>query len=115
MHCRAVDGLAIRLLNVLDDFNREGLGIEVDFSLPTERVIPIVGKNGLPDRFLRAACPKRSPWRCAQFDTLRLNLVKLAANIVGKKTRIIVTLPASCPRQGPLRLLYHALAPPEPA
>jgi len=28
-----------RLLNVLDDFNREGLGFEVDFSLPAERVI----------------------------------------------------------------------------
>jgi putative transposase len=33
------DGRQFRLLNVLDDFNREGLGIEVDFSLPTERVI----------------------------------------------------------------------------
>lgn len=33
------DGRSFRLLNVLDDFNREGLGIEVDFSLPTERVI----------------------------------------------------------------------------
>ena len=33
------DGRPFRLLNVLDDFNREGLGIEVDFSLPTERVI----------------------------------------------------------------------------
>ncbi len=33
------DGRAFRLLNVLDDFNREGLGIEVDFSLPAERVI----------------------------------------------------------------------------
>ena len=32
-------GRAFRLLNVLDDFNREGLGIEVDFSLPAERVI----------------------------------------------------------------------------
>ncbi len=39
MRCRAVDGRAFRLLNVLDDFNREGLGIEVDFSLPAERVI----------------------------------------------------------------------------
>ncbi|SHF88462.1 putative transposase [Loktanella atrilutea] len=36
---RLEDGRAFRLLNVLDDFNREGLGIEVDFSLPTERVI----------------------------------------------------------------------------
>lgn len=63
---------------------------------------------------LRAACPKRSPWRRAQFDTLRLHIVKLAATIVEKKTRIIVTLPASCPRQGLLRFLFDALAPPGP-
>ena len=36
---RLVDGGAFRLLNVLDDFTHEGLGIEVDFSLPAERVI----------------------------------------------------------------------------
>ena len=36
---RLGDGRAFRLLNVLDDFNREGLGIEGDFSLPAERVI----------------------------------------------------------------------------
>ena len=29
---------SIRLFNVIDDFNRKGLGIEVDFSLPSERV-----------------------------------------------------------------------------
>ena len=39
MHDRLEDGRAIRLFNVIDDFNREGLGIEVDFSLPAERVI----------------------------------------------------------------------------
>ncbi len=33
------DMRAFHMLNVVDDFNREGLGIEVDFSLPTERVI----------------------------------------------------------------------------
>ena len=33
------DGRSIRTLNVLDDFNREGLAIEVDFSLPAERVV----------------------------------------------------------------------------
>jgi len=33
------DGRTIRLLNVIDDFNREGLGIEIDFSLPDERVV----------------------------------------------------------------------------
>ena len=32
------DGRSIRTLNVLDDFNREGLCIEVGFSLPAERV-----------------------------------------------------------------------------
>ena len=38
---RLADGRQFRLLNVLDDFNREGLGIEVDFSLPAERVVRI--------------------------------------------------------------------------
>ena len=33
------DGRSFRLLNVIDDFNREALSIEVDFSLPAERVI----------------------------------------------------------------------------
>ena len=33
------DGRTIRLFNVIDDFNREGLGIEADFSLPAIRVI----------------------------------------------------------------------------
>jgi hypothetical protein len=51
----------------------------------------------------------------ARFDTLRLNLVKLAATIVEKKTRITLTLPASCPQQGRLRLLFDALAPPRSA
>lgn len=33
------DGRSIRALNVLDDFKREGLATEVDFSLPAERVV----------------------------------------------------------------------------
>ena len=39
MHDQLVDGRSIRTLNVIDDFNREALGIEVDFSLPSGRVI----------------------------------------------------------------------------
>ena len=39
MHDQLVDGRSIRLFNVIDDFNREALGIEVDFSLPAPRVI----------------------------------------------------------------------------
>ena len=33
------DGSSLRTFNVIDDYNREGLGIEVDLSLPGERVI----------------------------------------------------------------------------
>lgn len=39
MHDQLNDGRSFRLLNVIDDFNREALGVEVDFSLPSERVI----------------------------------------------------------------------------
>lgn len=39
MHDQLSDGRCIRLFNVIDDFNREGLCIDVDFSLPAERVI----------------------------------------------------------------------------
>lgn len=50
MHDQLVDGRSIRILNVIDDFNRETLGIEIDFSLPSERVIralkQIIGWRG---------------------------------------------------------------------
>lgn len=39
MHDQLADGRSIRLFNVIDDFNREGLCIDVDFSLPSPRVI----------------------------------------------------------------------------
>jgi putative transposase len=43
----------LRLFNVIDDFNREGLGIEVDFSLPFQRAIRsldrIIEWRGKPD------------------------------------------------------------------
>ena len=64
---------------------------------------------------LRAACPKRSLWRRAQFDTLRLYLIRIAATVVEKKTRIIMSLPASCPQQSLIRLLFEGLAPPHSA
>ncbi|MBA5226617.1 MULTISPECIES: IS3 family transposase [Pectobacterium] len=38
MHDPLSDGRSIRLLNIIDDFNREALAIEVDFSLPAARV-----------------------------------------------------------------------------
>jgi putative transposase len=33
------DGRSIRTFNVIDDFNREGLGVDADLSLPSSRVI----------------------------------------------------------------------------
>ena len=36
---RLADDRQFRLLNVLEDFDRDGLGIEVDFSSPAERVV----------------------------------------------------------------------------
>ena len=48
---------------------------------------------------LRALMPKRSSWRVAQFDTLRLRLIKTAARIVEMKTKIKIHLPTSAPDQ----------------
>ena len=39
MHDQLSDGRSVRLFNVIDDFNREGLAMEVDLSLPAERVV----------------------------------------------------------------------------
>ena len=44
---------------------------------------------------LRTLMPKRSSWRVAQFDTLRLRLIKVAARIVEMKTKINIHLPSS--------------------
>src|SRR4051794_26745863 len=52
---------------------------------------------------LRALMPKRSPWRVAQFDTLRLRLIKIAARVVELKTMIRLHLPTACPDQAILR------------
>ena len=44
---------AIRMFNLIDDVNGEALGIEVDFSLPSDRLIralrQIIGWRGKPD------------------------------------------------------------------
>ena len=55
---------------------------------------------------LRVSMPKRSMWRVAQFDTLRLRLIKIAARVVEMKTMIRVHLPTSFPAQN---VLHYAL------
>jgi len=53
MQDNLADGRSFRTFNVLDDYNREGLGIEVDLSLPSGRVIraldQIIEWRGKPD------------------------------------------------------------------
>ena len=48
------DGRRFRTLNVVEDWNREVLGIKVDFSLPATRVIALlttlVSRHGIPAR-----------------------------------------------------------------
>ena len=39
-----VNGRSFRVLNILDDFNRENLAVEVDFSLPALRVIRVLNQ-----------------------------------------------------------------------
>ena len=58
---------------------------------------------------LRVLMPRRSSWRVAQFDTLRLRLIKVAARIVEMKTKIKVHLPTSAPEQAVIRLLLGRL------
>ena len=56
---------------------------------------------------LRSLAPKRSFWRDAQFDTIRINLLKVAARVTEMATRIKVALPSSYPYQDSWLLLAH--------
>ena len=62
MHDSLEGGRNFRLFNVIDDFNREALGIEVDFSLPSERVIrslmQIISWRGKPQVIRRDNGPE---------------------------------------------------------
>jgi hypothetical protein len=54
---------------------------------------------------LRGLAPKTSFWRDAQFDTIRLALVKVAARVTEMVTRIKVALPSCYPHQPSWALL----------
>ncbi len=54
---------------------------------------------------LRAAAPRHSFWKTAEFATLRLRLLKIAARVVEGAARIRVWLPTACPDAAIFRLL----------
>ena len=59
---------------------------------------------------MRAAAPKRSSWKTAEFATLRLRLIKIAARVVEGTARIRVWLPTACPDAEIFRLLAGRFA-----
>ena len=62
---------------------------------------------------LRSFAPRRSFWREAQFDTIRLMLIKVAARVTELATRIKLALPSSYPyRRGFILLASRAARPP---
>jgi hypothetical protein len=62
---------------------------------------------------LRTLAPRRSFWRAAQFDTLRLALIKVAARVTELAARIRLALPSSYPyRRSFVLLATRAARPP---
>jgi Transposase DDE domain group 1 len=59
---------------------------------------------------LRAAAPKRSDWKTAEFATLRGRLIKIATRVVESAARIRLWLPTACPDAAIFRLLAGRLA-----
>ena len=59
---------------------------------------------------LREAIPAAMPLKTAEFATLRLRLLKIAARVVEKAARIRIFLPTACPDQAIFRMLAGRLA-----
>ena len=63
---------------------------------------------------LRNADPKTSLLSTAEFGTLRLRLIKIAARVVERASRIRVFLPTSCPEQTMFASTAKGCMPAEP-
>ena len=59
---------------------------------------------------LRGLAPRTSFWREAQFDTIRLCLIKIAGRVTEMVTRIKVALPSAFPYQAGFANLAGRLA-----
>lgn len=60
---------------------------------------------------LNQAAPKRSFWARAQFDTIRLHLIKIAVRVEELKTVIRLHLPAACPVAETLQMFVNRILP----
>ena len=64
-------GRKFRTFNILDDFNREGLAIEVDLSLPAERVVRVLDKvatwRGYPEKLRMDNGPELTSVKLAEW------------------------------------------------
>jgi len=59
---------------------------------------------------LRSLAPRNSFWREAQFDTIRLCLIKVAARVTEMVTRIKIALPTAYPYQAGFAMLTGQIA-----
>ncbi len=59
---------------------------------------------------LRSLMPRRSSWRVAQFDTMRLRLIKLATRVVEFKSKIRLHFPTGTPDQAIFGLALGRMA-----
>ena len=83
------NGRRFRMLNIIDDFNREVLGIEVDTSLPSLRIIRILAQlketRGLPEMIRVDNGPEFMSHKIDSW--CKLNQVKLVFIQPGKPTQ----------------------------
>lgn len=54
---------------------------------------------------LRRSAPRKSPWRGATFQTIRLTFLKVAARVEELKSRVTIALPSAYPQQRMLSFL----------
>ncbi len=95
MHGQLADGRSVRLFNVIHDFNREGLAMEVDLSLPEDRVFRALDQRiewrGIALDFLQPGKPQQNPYiersnRTVRYDWMSQSLFTTVAQVQAAAT-----------------------------
>lgn len=96
MHDALVSGRRFRTFNVVDDFNREALAIEIDLNIPAQRVVRvldrIVAKRGYPRKMRMDNGPELVSLALAQWAEEHGVLLELfkAASAASKAHRYLM-------------------------